>query len=422
MNAEPRKKPITISIVVWGFSIHAKRRIEVFAEDPRFHVVVISNYLYEIPGVEVFLIPSGNTARECTEGKNRASRLLRYISQPGTGLFLRAGSFMLTRGYDVITEFYNSMQDIRAIKRKIAGCRPEIIFLQTLLYPTYLTFFIRTKVPIMITFWNGDVIWWAKYTLFETVFKKQIVKRGIHRAKALTVNSQSAFDACRSIGKDVSDIHLIRYPGVDINTFKPGSRAEAQEKLHISSDCVILWPRGAGYYHNVQTLLRAVPGLVTRYPDILFILLQVIQGDNMMNKDIADWIGLHPQYRQNFLCLGNIPHEMMPDFYHASDMMISLSSHDSLPNSMLEAMACKIPLIMGDIPQIREWVEDGKNGYLVPVDCDSTLSDRIVRIREDRQGENEQFVLRNRELIEREFDSQVIKERIKDLVVMITKR
>ena len=48
-----------ITIIVWGFSIHAKRRIEVFSEDSLFDVSVISNYPYTIQDVNVFLLPSG---------------------------------------------------------------------------------------------------------------------------------------------------------------------------------------------------------------------------------------------------------------------------------------------------------------------------------------------------------------------------
>ena len=46
---------------------------------------------------------------------------------------------------------------------------------------------------------------------------------------------------------------------------------------------------------------------------------------------------------------------------------------------MLEAMACGIPVVMGDIPQIWEWVEDGVNGFLSPTRDPNPLADKIVR-------------------------------------------
>jgi glycosyltransferase involved in cell wall biosynthesis len=418
MKKEQENGIVPIIIIVWGYSIHAERNIKIFTEDPRFRVAVISNYRYEIPGTELFLLPSGS--REPSDGKTLVSRIVRKIDRPDKGLVLRAITFLLTQGPAIIREFFDSVHDIRDIKRIIARFRPQIVLLQTLLYPVYLVFFIRIQVPLMITFWNGDVIWWAKYTLFENMFKKQIVHRGIMRAKAITVNSSSAFDACCSSGKDSADIHLIRYPGADLTLFSPGDPVTARKKLHITAEHVVLWPRGAGYYHNIETLLRAVPGLVRRYSTILFILLQVIDNDNILNKNVAEWIALHPRYQRNFLFVRrDNPYHIIPEYYRASDMMVSLSSFDSLPVSMLEAMACKLPLIMGDIPQIREWIVDGENGFLVPVDSDSLLSERIVQICEGKSGANERLVLNNRALVEREFDSRINDEKLKDLAVKV---
>lgn len=408
--------------MVFGFSIHAKRRIEVFAQDPRFDVAVISNYGYEIPKAEVFLLPSGTPSESAIIQNSLSLRIKKILDRPHKGLLQRIGLFILNQGSAVVSELINSFQDIRAIKRIIRECKPDLIFLQTLLYPSYLVFFLKMKIPIMITFWNGDVIWWAKYTFFENLFKKQIVQRGVIHANAITVNSSSAFDACRSLGKDASDIHLIRYPGVDLSTFQSGDREEARKRLQIYSDKVILWPRGAGYYHNLNTLLRAVPELVNRYPDILFILLQVIQDGDILSKDIREWIEIHPRFQKNLLCLGNIPHHLMPEYYRASNMMLSLSSYDSLPNCMLEAMACGIPLIMGDIPQIQEWVINGQNGFLVPVDSESSLAEKIIQVIEDMNQDNTRFIQSNRQLIEREFDSRIIKERIRNLVLHIVSK
>ena len=298
----------------------------------------------------------------------------------------------------------------------IRNCNPAIVFLQTLSYPSYLYFFVPTKIPLIITFWNGDVIWWAKNTLLEMILKKQIIRWGLKRAKAITVNSNAAYDACISMNKDPSQIHLIRYPGVDIDKFKPGNKSESRKKLQIESNFVILWPRGANYYNNYKTLLRAIPILVNQYPTILIVMLQVIEGEPS-HAEIETWIMKNPEYRSNILIKGVIPYESMPDYYNASDVMISLSSNDSLPNCMLEAMACKTPLIMGDIKQIREWVIDGKNGYLIPVHDDAALINRIKKVIENENGEVDCFTNQNRILIENDFNSLKIKEKIKELVL-----
>ena len=112
----------------------------------------------------------------------------------------------------------------------------------------------------------------------------------------------------------------------------------------------------------------------------------------------------------------------MPYYYSAADVMISLSSNDSLPNTMLEAMACGCPVIMGDIPQIREWITDGQNGYLCPVKDADKLAECIIKVIEDPQRMNEKFIKENLIFIKQNVDSSKMSSEIKQLVVNISSK
>jgi glycosyltransferase involved in cell wall biosynthesis len=70
----------------------------------------------------------------------------------------------------------------------------------------------------------------------------------------------------------------------------------------------------------------------------------------------------------------------MPYYYSAADITVSISSKDSFPNCMIEAMACRSPVVMGDIPSIREWVENGVNGFLVPPEDPEKLAEKIIEV------------------------------------------
>jgi glycosyltransferase involved in cell wall biosynthesis len=87
---------------------------------------------------------------------------------------------------------------------------------------------------------------------------------------------------------------------------------------------------------------------------------------------------------------------------------------------MLESMACGCPVIMGDIPQIREWITDGVNGYTCPTRDAEKLASCIQKIFEDKDGTNEHFVKYNLALVRRELDSEKMSSRIKELVVTIS--
>lgn len=119
---------------------------------------------------------------------------------------------------------------------------------------------------------------------------------------------------------------------------------------------------------------------------------------------------------------GAVAWEKMPTYYQAADVMVSISSNDSLPNCMLEAMAAGVPVIMGDIPQIREWIRDGENGLLVAPRNPQEVSMALLRILENSDGIVADFVSRNYDLVRREFDSKKNCRLVKELVHEIAAR
>jgi glycosyltransferase involved in cell wall biosynthesis len=57
---------------------------------------------------------------------------------------------------------------------------------------------------------------------------------------------------------------------------------------------------------------------------------------------------------------------------------------DGLPNVLMEAMACGLPVITTPVSGIPEIIKDGHNGTLVPPDDATALANAIQRIRSDR--------------------------------------
>ena len=55
----------------------------------------------------------------------------------------------------------------------------------------------------------------------------------------------------------------------------------------------------------------------------------------------------------------------MADLFRQSRVVISPSTHDGTPNTLLEAMACGCLPVVGDIESLREWITPGFNGLLI---------------------------------------------------------
>ena len=66
--------------------------------------------------------------------------------------------------------------------------------------------------------------------------------------------------------------------------------------------------------------------------------------------------------------LGNIPNNELPNILNQHEVFILPSLYEGMPKTLLEAMACGLPVIGTDVGGIREIVEHGRNGLLCGTD------------------------------------------------------
>lgn len=402
---------VRILFLCWGDSIHARRRIQLFIDDELFEVAVVSTFDYGLSGARFFplLAAQGKqTAASCRKRpilsrlSTEACEVLRHVR----GLVFLSQELLTLAG------------DWRILKNAVASFRPDLVFLQTLLYPCYLAYLLPRSMPMAVTFWNGDVTHFAKWTGLEMFFKRWLVKYGLKRIDLITANSQTAIDACISLGADRKKLNLIRYPAADIDAFAKRDKAVARQKLDISNRHVVLCPRGLGMFFNSDIIVEAMARVLKRQPDTLFLFISGVGG-------LSEWERHKRQATElnvdgNMRWDGQIPWEEMPWYYSAADVMVSIMDADSCPNCMLEAMAASLPVIMSDTKQNREWITDGYNGFLVPSRNPDLLADRILALLEEKSSRAAQFAQNSLSRVCRDGNSRKNVPKIKELILHYT--
>jgi glycosyltransferase involved in cell wall biosynthesis len=393
-------KPLRLIIICWGYSIHAQRRINVFATDPQFQVTVISNYDYQIPRVTTVLLSLPRLLRRW-EKLIEANTIWRKVAR-----FLeRSGLLMLP--------------DYWIMKQAIDQRQPEVVLLQTLMYPCFLAIWLPKQIPQIVTFWNGDITWWAKWHGLEMIAKRWLVTRGARRAIAVTVNSVTAQQTCLNYGVNSEQIYLIGYPGIDRGVFFPRERSVARQQLKLAADQIVFWPRGIGGYLNSEAFLRAVALISTIYPQAQFIIITNLKDGGVEldhHQQLAEMLGV----AQKIIWISHVDYAMMPLYYASANVVVSLSANDSRPNVMLEAMACGTPVVMTDLPQIREWITDNDNGYLVDPAAASQVADRIGRLlNPDHAVATQRIIERGLAIISERADDTAARRQIIQLVTQV---
>ncbi|HSM26139.1 MAG TPA: glycosyltransferase, partial [Anaerolineaceae bacterium] len=79
--------------------------------------------------------------------------------------------------------------------------------------------------------------------------------------------------------------------------------------------------------------------------------------------------------------LGGVINQIdLPKYYHASDLYISASFSDGSSVSLLEALACGLPVLVSDIPGNKEWIIDQENGWLFQTGDIESLTKKILDV------------------------------------------
>jgi glycosyltransferase involved in cell wall biosynthesis len=84
--------------------------------------------------------------------------------------------------------------------------------------------------------------------------------------------------------------------------------------------------------------------------------------------------------------MGPVNYREMPAQYQASDVYVLPSLVEGLPQTVLEAMASGLPVVVSENTAGPEIVTDGVNGYVVPIRDPAAIAERLRELYEDDNG------------------------------------
>ena len=131
---------------------------------------------------------------------------------------------------------------------------------------------------------------------------------------------------------------------------------------------------------NQGMILRAFAAIKDRFPESRL----MIYGDGPMREQLAEQVKTLGLTGRAFLC-GTVTD--VPGRIGRAYAFVLSSFTEGMPNTLLEAMSLGLACISTDCPcgGPRDLIEDGVNGYLVPVDDAAVLADRLETLLADPQ-------------------------------------
>ena len=146
---------------------------------------------------------------------------------------------------------------------------------------------------------------------------------------------------------------------------------------------------------GVYDLLDVIPRVVENQPNVLFRL----GGDGDLQR--VETIVKERNLNEYVEILGWVSGDVKHSHYRSAEIYTLPSYTEGLPGTLLEAMACGLPVVTTDVGGIPEAVFEGKNGYLIKPGDRSNLTEKLVRLCENegirrRMGEASLEVYHNR--------------------------
>jgi phosphatidyl-myo-inositol dimannoside synthase len=206
-------------------------------------------------------------------------------------------------------------------------------------------------------------------------------------ANVVITNSEFTRAFVASAGVPQSRIVKIR-PGADPARFRPGLDCrDLARRLRVLGRPTLLTVSRivkANRYKGHDVVLRALAGVAARIPDVAYVI--VGEGDDL---DYLERLAREYGVRENVIFAGRVSDEELPLLYNACDAFVMCSRADrgrrgtlaeGFGIALVEASACRKPVIAGKSGGVPDAVLDGVTGLLVdPSDSDAVAA-AIVKI------------------------------------------
>ncbi|GGF81742.1 glycosyltransferase family 4 protein [Wenyingzhuangia marina] len=192
-------------------------------------------------------------------------------------------------------------------------------------------------------------------------------------------------------------VNVIKGIGVNLNKFRPIEQ-QPSDKVRILLPTRMLWDKGVREFVEAAILLKK------KYKEkAIFVLCGRLDTEN---KEAVPKEYLDKNTIEGYLeWIGN--QEDMVTQYKNSDVVVLPSYREGLPVVLMEACAMGKPIVTTNAVGCKECVEEGRNGYKVPVKSVLQLAEAIEKLIKSPE-ERIRMGQASRQKAEKEFDKTVV--------------
>jgi len=205
-----------------------------------------------------------------------------------------------------------------------------------------LTASLQHRIPIVWTFHEGEISGDTRDALREMPVKHIAYSRRLKRFVAKRVDA--VIVVAEHLREPLGRPDAVYVPaGVDMDAFTPVESGEARRRIGLREDRrYILFPSSPGRVEKRYPLARRA--------------VEILRESTPGARDVE------------LIALDNIPHDQVPLYMNASELMVMTSAFEASPVTIREALACNVPVVSVDVGDARVVLEGLSNCRVVEAD------------------------------------------------------
>jgi len=279
--------------------------------------------------------------------------------------------------------WFKALPQVRRVAREVAAR-----FKPTLVHGHYVTSYglwataCGLKCPVVLTAWGSDIL----VTPRESRLMRLVVGWSLRHADLITADSMDMLGEIARYHPQ-APCHQILW-GADTDKFVPGEASPDFDVVSLRS-----WEPN----YNIDLIVEAFSRFLTLRPQS-HARLHLLGGGSMQAALEArvQELRLLQQVRLH----GRVGDADMVRAIQQSRVSVSVPTSDATSVSVLESMACGLPVIASDLPANRQWLDE-RGGWVVPVRDVDAVTQALVNAY-DQPMQAAQMGEHNRARIERD--------------------
>ena len=244
-------------------------------------------------------------------------------------------------------------------------------------------------------------------------FRSKLIFRSVH---AFIVNSQTGKKRAEALGIKTNHMFVVRNvvrvpknPDQKVSRQFVREQWDTPETVPLVGTVARLDPK-----KNHTMFVDVIARLKASYPDLSALLV----GDGPTRERIEAHIRQRAvETRLSITGIRNDVNLILPAF----DVFLSTSVSEGLPHSIEEAMAAGVPVVATDVGGIRELIDDGENGFIVPSDDVEAMVERVKMLL-DSPELRRRIGMAGREKMRREFTVEKMVDTLQNVYIEMLRR